>query len=107
MALCHLRRRHRAADDGASGGPHHPHDGGAVAEAVTRHQGGAVVTVLVLALDGVAKSFGGLMVIDDVSFQVPEGSRTALIGPNGSGKTTTFNLISGIYEADAGAIRLQ
>jgi branched-chain amino acid transport system ATP-binding protein len=65
------------------------------------------VTVPVLTLDGVAKSFGGLRVIDDVSFQVPEGSRTALIGPNGSGKTTTFNLISGIYEADAGAIRLR
>ena len=60
----------------------------------------------VLNLTSVDKSFGGLKVIDDVSFNVEEGSRTALIGPNGAGKTTIFNLLSGIYEADNGSISL-
>jgi len=60
----------------------------------------------ILALDAVTKSFGGLKVIDDVSFGVRAGSRTALIGPNGAGKTTVFNLVSGIYPIDAGRITL-
>ncbi len=63
------------------------------------------MTAPALTFERVAKAFGGLRVIDDVTFEVTEGSRTALIGPNGSGKTTTFNLISGIYQPDAGAIR--
>jgi len=58
----------------------------------------------VLRLNDVHKSFGGLKVIDDVSFDVRKGSRTALIGPNGAGKTTVFNLISGIYPIDQGSI---
>jgi len=58
----------------------------------------------VLTLDGVSKSFGGLKVIDGVSFEVPTGSRTALIGPNGAGKSTLFNLISGVYPIDQGRI---
>ena len=58
----------------------------------------------VLSLSGVSKSFGGLKVIDDVSFAVPKGSRTALIGPNGAGKSTVFNLISGVYPIDSGGI---
>jgi ABC-type branched-subunit amino acid transport system ATPase component len=58
----------------------------------------------VLELSGVSKSFGGLKVIDDVSFSVPKGSRTALIGPNGAGKSTVFNLISGVYPVDIGQI---
>lgn len=57
-----------------------------------------------LQLTGVSKSFGGLKVIDDVSFDVRRGSRTALIGPNGAGKSTLFNLISGVYPIDAGRI---
>ena len=59
-----------------------------------------------LALDTISKSFGGLRVIQDVSFSVEAGSRTALIGPNGAGKTTIFNLISGVYELDEGSIQL-
>jgi branched-chain amino acid transport system ATP-binding protein len=65
----------------------------------------ATDTAAALTLDGVHKSFGGLTVIDDVSFAVRAGSRTALIGPNGAGKTTVFNLISGIYAVDRGRIR--
>jgi branched-chain amino acid transport system ATP-binding protein len=60
-----------------------------------------------LELDEVSKSFGGLRVIDQVSFSVRRGSRTALIGPNGAGKTTVFNLVSGVYAPDQGAIRME
>ncbi len=60
----------------------------------------------VLSAAGLQKSFGGLRVIDDVSFEVARGSRTALIGPNGAGKTTIFNLLTGVYPLDAGAVVL-
>ena len=60
----------------------------------------------VLAIAGLHKSFGGLKVIDDVSFDVARGSRTALIGPNGAGKTTIFNLLTGVYPVDAGRVVL-
>ena len=60
----------------------------------------------VLAIAGLHKSFGGLKVIDDVSFDVVRGSRTALIGPNGAGKTTIFNLLTGVYPVDAGTVVL-
>jgi branched-chain amino acid transport system ATP-binding protein len=58
----------------------------------------------ILELHGLAKRFGGLCVIEDLSFVVARGSRTAMIGPNGAGKTTVFNLISGLLSADAGRI---
>lgn len=64
------------------------------------------MTEPLLVLDKISKSFGGLKVIDDVSFSVLAGSRTALIGPNGAGKTTLFNLISGVYPIDAGRVVL-
>jgi branched-chain amino acid transport system ATP-binding protein len=60
-----------------------------------------------LSLKGVFKNFGGLAVITDVSFDVPQGARMALIGPNGAGKTTIFNLISGVYAPSAGEMRLE
>ncbi|HUT48951.1 MAG TPA: ABC transporter ATP-binding protein [Alphaproteobacteria bacterium] len=59
-----------------------------------------------LAVHHLDKSFGGLKVIDNVSFSVKRGSRTALIGPNGAGKTTLFNLMTGVYPVDKGAIAL-
>ena len=62
------------------------------------------MTKNVLEISGMHKSFGGLKVIDDVSFNVSHGSRTALIGPNGAGKTTVFNLLTGVYSIDAGII---
>lgn len=65
------------------------------------------MTLPLLSLTGIAKSFGGLSVIDDVSIDVPSGARMALIGPNGAGKTTLFNLISGVLRQDTGAIRLE
>ena len=58
-----------------------------------------------LQVRGITKSFGGLTAVNDVSFDVAEGSIVGLIGPNGAGKTTTFNLITGNYRADRGSIR--
>ena len=57
-----------------------------------------------LEIEGLTKRFGGVTAVGDCSFAVPEGSVTALVGPNGSGKTTAFNLITGYLRADAGAI---
>jgi ABC-type branched-subunit amino acid transport system ATPase component len=59
-----------------------------------------------LEVRGVTKDFGGLRALDDCSFEVEEGSIVGLIGPNGSGKTTMFNVITGYERADAGVILL-
>ncbi|OYO00208.1 branched-chain amino acid ABC transporter ATP-binding protein/permease [Enemella evansiae] len=59
-----------------------------------------------LAVSGLTKRFGGLTAVSDCSFVVPDGSITGLIGPNGSGKTTVFNLVSGTLRPDAGTIEL-
>ena len=59
----------------------------------------------VLGVRHLAKSFGGLMAINDVSFDVAPGSVTAMIGPNGAGKTTVFNLVTNILAKDAGQVR--
>jgi neutral amino acid transport system ATP-binding protein len=58
-----------------------------------------------LEIDGLTKRFGGVTAVDACSFAVPAGSVTALVGPNGSGKTTVFNLITGYARRDAGVIR--
>jgi len=58
-----------------------------------------------LDVEGLRKTFGGITAVDDISFEVEEGSLTGLIGPNGAGKSTTFNLITGMYEPDAGTVR--
>jgi branched-chain amino acid transport system ATP-binding protein len=57
-----------------------------------------------LRVEGVYKSFGGLMAVCDCSFKVEKGSITGLIGPNGAGKTTLFNIIAGRYKPDRGRI---
>jgi len=57
-----------------------------------------------LSLTGLTKSFGGLMAVNEVSFDVAEGAVVGLIGPNGAGKTTVFNLITGNHRADRGTI---
>jgi ABC-type branched-subunit amino acid transport system ATPase component len=59
------------------------------------------VTALLTA-EGLTKRFGGVAAVQDCTFAVPEGSITALVGPNGSGKTTIFNLLTGYLRADAG-----
>jgi ABC-type branched-subunit amino acid transport system ATPase component len=58
-----------------------------------------------LSVKGLRKHFGGVAAVDDCSLEVRKGTITALIGPNGSGKTTAFNLITGYLRADAGLIR--
>jgi ABC-type branched-subunit amino acid transport system ATPase component len=58
-----------------------------------------------LEIQGLSKKFGELAAVDACSFRVEPGSITALIGPNGSGKTTVFNLITGYLKADAGEVR--
>ncbi len=60
--------------------------------------------MIVLRLDGVGKSFGGVRALAGVSVTVPEGRIVGMIGPNGAGKTTLFNVITGAYRADAGEI---
>ena len=61
----------------------------------------------VLEVEGLVKRFGGITAVDDVSFSLREGEVLGLIGPNGSGKTTTFDLISGYQTPDAGVVRYQ
>jgi branched-chain amino acid transport system permease protein len=57
-----------------------------------------------LEVKGLEKRFGGVQAVDGASFTVPEGSITGLIGPNGSGKTTVFNLIGGTMAPNAGEV---
>ncbi len=59
----------------------------------------------VLEVDELTKKFGGLVAVDDFSFEVEEGEIVGLIGPNGSGKSTVFNCIMGIYDVTDGSIR--
>jgi branched-chain amino acid transport system permease protein len=61
---------------------------------------------IVLEVTGLAKYFGGLKAVDGVDIQVKRGGVHALIGPNGSGKTTTLNVLSGLYKATSGRIVL-
>jgi branched-chain amino acid transport system ATP-binding protein len=58
----------------------------------------------VLSLCNISKSFGGVVAVDDVSFDIGEGSFTAIIGPNGAGKTTLFNLITNLFTPSQGTV---
>lgn len=58
-----------------------------------------------LSIEGVSKSFGGLMAVCDVSLELGSTPITGLVGPNGSGKTTLFHMITGFYPLDKGRIR--
>jgi branched-chain amino acid transport system ATP-binding protein len=53
---------------------------------------------------GLHKNFGGVKAVSDISFDVPAGTIFAVIGPNGAGKSTLLNLISGVYQANAGSL---
>jgi branched-chain amino acid transport system ATP-binding protein len=61
----------------------------------------------VLKVEHLTMRFGGLVAVDDLSFDVQHGSITALIGPNGAGKTTVFNCITGFYRPSEGRIALR
>jgi branched-chain amino acid transport system permease protein len=57
-----------------------------------------------LVVDKARKQFGGLVAVNDVSFEVRAGEIIGLIGPNGAGKSTTFNLVTGVLQATSGSI---
>ena len=61
----------------------------------------------ILALSGVSKRFGGLTAVNDLSFSLNAGEVVGLLGPNGSGKTTVMNMISGFLAPSGGAIALR
>ncbi|NLJ40845.1 MAG: ABC transporter ATP-binding protein [Clostridiales bacterium] len=62
--------------------------------------------MVILSVEKLTKSFGGLTAISNVSLSLEKGELVGLIGPNGAGKTTLFNLLTGIYMPDAGTIKL-
>ena len=57
-----------------------------------------------LSLRNVTRRFGGIVALDGVSFDVPEGQIVGLIGPNGAGKTTAFNVITRLYTPNEGEV---
>ena len=61
----------------------------------------------ILELNDIAKRFGKLVAVKNISFDIPEGEIRGLIGPNGSGKTTIFHLISGFEKLTSGTVRFQ
>jgi ABC-type branched-subunit amino acid transport system ATPase component len=62
---------------------------------------------IILKVENLVKEFDGLRAVDDLSFDITYNSITALVGPNGSGKTTVFNLITGFLKPDKGEIIFQ
>ena len=60
-----------------------------------------------LKVEGICKSFGKMLAVNQCSLEVSKGTITALIGPNGAGKTTLFNLISGFHKPDTGKVFLK
>jgi len=66
-----------------------------------------MASAVLLRVEHLTMRFGGLVAIDDLSFDVAEGTITALIGPNGAGKTTVFNCITGFYKPSMGRLALR
>jgi len=62
---------------------------------------------VLLAASGVSKRFGGVVALQDVSFELPAKEALGLIGPNGSGKTTLFNIVSGLMRPSSGEVRFR
>jgi branched-chain amino acid transport system ATP-binding protein len=61
----------------------------------------------ILSVDGIHKHFGGLIAVEDLSFDVQAGEVLGLMGPNGAGKTTLLNVIAGEYKPDSGTVTFQ
>ena len=60
----------------------------------------------VISFKNVSLNFGGIQALDDISFDIEEGSLFAIIGPNGAGKTSAFNCINGIYRPTNGSVSI-
>jgi sodium transport system ATP-binding protein len=60
----------------------------------------------VIRVDGLRKTFGDVVAVDDVSFVAQDGSITGLLGPNGAGKTTALRMIYGLLQPDAGSVSI-
>ena len=60
-----------------------------------------------LVVSGLAKSYGDLRAVDDLSFDVAPGETFGLLGPNGAGKTTSISIVCGLLAADAGSVQIQ
>ena len=58
-----------------------------------------------LATENVTKSFGGLVAVDDITFEIPSKAIVSIIGPNGAGKTTFFNMLTGLYKPTTGSLK--
>jgi branched-chain amino acid transport system ATP-binding protein len=63
--------------------------------------------MILLEVRNLTKSFGGLVAVKNISFDVEKGKIVSLIGPNGSGKTTIFNLITGFLKPDSGSVKFR
>ena len=61
----------------------------------------------VLTVSELCKSYGAIVAVDRISFDVGRGEIVGLLGPNGAGKTTTINVILGVLEPDSGSIRIE
>jgi branched-chain amino acid transport system permease protein len=102
-------RREKNADISGSRDPQTSPD---ITDVIPRGAGGSPIasysksTDTVLRVEGLAKVFGGVAALDDVSFSLRAGQLKAVIGPNGAGKTTLFNLLTGVLQPNAGSIEL-
>ncbi|WP_291038446.1 branched-chain amino acid ABC transporter ATP-binding protein/permease [Herbiconiux sp.] len=101
------RRRRNAPAVAAAATTRAPRDG---APDATPGAPGAVPSgpapEVVLKVEGMSKSFGGIKAVSDATFDLTRGQITALVGPNGAGKTTLFNLITNAITPDQGAVTL-
>jgi branched-chain amino acid transport system permease protein len=70
------------------------------------HASSVELSPMAMEVQGLSKHFGGVKAVDGIDFAVRRGTVHALIGPNGSGKTTTLNVLSGIYVATSGKVML-
>jgi branched-chain amino acid transport system ATP-binding protein len=62
------------------------------------------MTDAIYTAESITKAFGGLVAVDSVSFEIPQGRIVSIIGPNGAGKTTFFNILTGLYKPTAGKL---